>query len=90
MFLPMTRPEMDLLGWDRCDVILVTGDAYIDSPHIGVAMVGKALLAAGFRVGVVSQPETDTPADILRLGEPVLFWGVTGGSVDSMVANYNP
>jgi uncharacterized radical SAM protein YgiQ len=90
MFLPMTRPEMDLLGWDRCDVILVTGDAYIDSPHIGVAMVGKALLAAGFRVGVVSQPETDTPADILRLGEPVLFWGVTGGSVDSMVANYTP
>ncbi|HPI92218.1 MAG TPA: YgiQ family radical SAM protein [Deltaproteobacteria bacterium] len=90
MFLPATREEMNALGWDRLDVVLVTGDAYIDSPHIGVAVVGKALLRVGFRVGVVSQPDTSSDMDILRLGEPALFWGVTGGSIDSMVANYTP
>lgn len=90
MFLPVTREEMHALGWERLDVILVTGDAYIDSPHIGIAVVGKALLGAGFRVGIIPQPDTATDADILRLGEPALFWGVTGGSIDSMVANYTP
>jgi uncharacterized radical SAM protein YgiQ len=78
---------MNRLGWDRLDVILVTGDAYIDSPFIGVAVIGKVLLDAGYRVGIIAQPETETGDDIARLGEPLLFWGVTGGSIDSMVAN---
>jgi uncharacterized radical SAM protein YgiQ len=90
MFLPTTSREMKALGWDGLDVILVTGDAYIDSPHIGVAVVGKALLKAGYRVGIISQPNTTSPTDIMRLGEPALFWGITGGSIDSMVANYTP
>ena len=90
MFLPTTHEEMKALGWDALDVILVTGDAYIDSPHIGVAVVGKALLKAGYRVGIISQPDTGSSTDIMRLGEPELFWGITGGSIDSMVANYTP
>lgn len=90
MFVPTTIHEMKTLGWDGLDVILVTGDAYIDSPHIGVAVIGKALLKAGYRVGIISQPDTMTSADIMRLGEPALFWGITGGSIDSMVANYTP
>jgi uncharacterized radical SAM protein YgiQ len=90
MFLPTTSHEMKTLGWDELDVILVTGDAYIDSPHIGVAVVGKALLKAGYRVGIISQPDTTSSIDIMRLGEPALFWGITGGSIDSMVANYTP
>jgi uncharacterized radical SAM protein YgiQ len=90
MFLPTTSHEMKTLGWDGLDVILVTGDAYIDSPHIGVAVVGKALLKAGYRVGIISQPDTTSSIDIMRLGEPALFWGITGGSIDSMVANYTP
>ena len=69
-------------------VILVSGDSYIDSPYIGAAVIGKVLLDAGFKVGIIAQPDVDSPADITRLGEPRLFWGVTGGSVDSMVANY--
>jgi uncharacterized radical SAM protein YgiQ len=88
MFLPTTRQEMNQLGWDRLDVILVTGDSYIDSPYIGSAVIGKVLTHAGYRVGIIAQPQIDTERDICRLGEPVLFWGVTGGSVDSMVANY--
>jgi uncharacterized radical SAM protein YgiQ len=88
MFLPTTRQEMNLLGWDQLDVVLVTGDSYIDSPYIGSAVIGKVLAQAGYRVGIIAQPEIDSGADICRLGEPVLFWGVTGGSVDSMVANY--
>ncbi|KFN39683.1 MAG: hypothetical protein JU82_06250 [Sulfuricurvum sp. MLSB] len=78
---------MDARGWDRCDVILVSGDAYIDSPFIGVAVVGRILEREGYRVGVIGQPDIATD-DIMRLGEPRLFWGVSGGSVDSMVANY--
>ena len=88
MFLPTTKSEMRSLGWDRLDVILVTGDSYIDSPFIGVAVIGKVLLSAGFRVGIIAQPDIHSEADIRRLGEPSLFWGVTGGCVDSMVANY--
>ncbi|WP_294892325.1 YgiQ family radical SAM protein [Sulfuricurvum sp. MLSB] len=86
-YLPTTREEMDARGWDRCDVILVSGDAYIDSPFIGVAVVGRILEREGYRVGVIGQPDIATD-DIMRLGEPRLFWGVSGGSVDSMVANY--
>lgn len=86
MFLPATIQEMERLGWDELDVVLVSGDSYIDSPFVGVAVVGKVLLAAGFRVGVIGQPDISGD-DIMRLGEPRLFWGVTAGSVDSMVAN---
>src|SRR6056297_1545622 len=88
MFLPTTKKEMRALGWDRLDVILVTGDTYIDSPHIGVAVIGKTLVNAGYRVGIIAQPDTDSDADIARLGEPALFWGITAGCMDSMVANY--
>ncbi len=70
------------------DVILVTGDSYIDSPFIGVAVIGKVLQKAGYKVGVIAQPDIHSPDDITRLGEPRLFWGVTAGSIDSMVANY--
>jgi len=87
MFLPSTREEMERLGWPQLDVILVTGDAYIDSPFIGVAMIGKLLVHHGFRVGVIAQPAVNSGTDITRLGEPKLFWGVTGGCIDSMVAN---
>ncbi|KTB48735.1 YgiQ family radical SAM protein [Dehalogenimonas alkenigignens] len=88
MFLPTTKQELDALGWDRLDVILVTGDSYIDSPFIGIAVIGKMLARAGFRVGVIAQPDTHSAADITRLGEPRLFWGVSGGCIDSMIANY--
>jgi uncharacterized radical SAM protein YgiQ len=88
MFLPTTKQEIDALGWDRLDVILVTGDSYIDSPFIGIAVIGKMLIKAGYRVGIIAQPDTHSPADITRLGEPRLFWGVTGGCIDSMIANY--
>lgn len=88
MFLPTTREEMQKLGWEKADVILVTGDAYIDSPHVGAAVTGRVLAAAGYKVAVIGQPDVTGAADISRLGEPGLFWGVTGGCVDSMVANY--
>ncbi len=88
MYLPTTKHEMNRLGWDRADVILVTGDSYVDSPYIGVALIGRVLQAAGFRTAVIAQPDMDSDADIGRLGEPLLFWGVSSGSVDSMVANY--
>jgi len=85
MFLPTTRDEVARRGWTGLDVILVTGDTYIDSPFAGVAVIGKCLVRAGYRVGILAQPQTD--ADFTRLGEPALFWGVTSGCVDSMVAN---
>ncbi|MEA1959504.1 MAG: YgiQ family radical SAM protein [Chloroflexota bacterium] len=90
MFLPTTEQELKSLGWERPDVILVTGDAYIDSPHIGVAVIGKYLLKHGFKTAVIAQPSMDSGVDIERLGEPRLFWGVTAGCIDSMVANYTP
>ncbi len=86
-YLPTTRAEMDARGWDQCDVILVNGDAYIDSPFIGVAVVGRILEREGYRVGIIGQPDINSD-DMKRLGEPRLFWGVSGGSVDSMVSNY--
>lgn len=88
MFLPISKAEMKKLGWDSLDVILVSGDAYIDSPFSGTAVIGKYLLSKGFRVGVIPQPRVDCPDDITSLGEPTLFWGVNSGCVDSMVANY--
>ncbi|MCG8472073.1 MAG: YgiQ family radical SAM protein [Desulfobacterales bacterium] len=87
-FLPTTLKEMQTLGWSQPDVILVTGDSYIDSPAIGAAVVGRTLEKAGFKVAIIAQPDIQTAEEITRLGEPALFWGVTGGSLDSMVANY--
>ncbi len=88
MFLPTTKEEASQLGWEKLDIILVTGDAYIDSPFIGVAVIGNYLASKGFKVGVIAQPNINISSDIKRLGEPVLFWGITAGSIDSMVANY--
>ncbi|MGM0509280.1 MAG: YgiQ family radical SAM protein [Fusobacteriota bacterium] len=87
MFLPTTKQEMKKLGWKKCDIILVSGDTYIDSSYIGVAVIGKTLYKAGYKVGIIAQPDIENN-DIERLGEPTLFWGVTAGAVDSMVANY--
>jgi uncharacterized radical SAM protein YgiQ len=87
-FLPMSRAEMDALGWDSCDVILVTGDAYIDHPSFGMALVGRLLEAQGFRVGIISQPDWNSAADFRKLGKPSLFFGVTAGNMDSMVNRY--
>ena len=88
MFIPITKNELNQLGWKKLDIILVSGDAYIDSPNIGVALLGKHLIKHGYKVGIISQPDIFNANDISVFGEPELFWGVTGGSVDSMVANY--
>ncbi len=88
MFLPTTKEEMDARGWDRADVILVSGDAYVDSPYSGVAVIGQVLVRHGFRVALLSQPDVHDPHAFRALGEPLLFWGVSAGCVDSMVANY--
>ncbi|MDC9729314.1 MAG: YgiQ family radical SAM protein [Methyloprofundus sp.] len=86
--LPMSRQEMDELGWDSCDVILVTGDAYVDHPSFGMAVIGRVLEAQGFRVGIISQPDWKSADDFKALGQPNLFFGVTGGNMDSMVNRY--
>lgn len=86
--LPMSRLEMDDLGWDSCDVILVTGDAYVDHPSFGMALIGRLLEAQGFRVGIVAQPNWRNADDFSELGKPNLFFGVTGGNMDSMVNRY--
>jgi len=88
MFLPTTKREMSNLGWDSLDIILVSGDTYIDSSYNGTTVIGKWLVKHGFRVGIIAQPDIDSSADITRLGSPELFWGVSAGCVDSMVANY--
>lgn len=88
MFLPTTASELKKIKWDKPDIILVTGDAYIDSPYIGVALIGRVLAHAGFHVAIIAQPDVKSDVDIRRLGEPRLFWGITGGCMDSMVANY--
>ncbi len=87
-FLPMSRAEMEALGWDSCDVILVTGDAYIDHPSFGMAIVGRLLEAQGFRVGMIAQPDWQNAEDFKKLGKPNLFFGVTSGNMDSMVNRY--
>jgi len=87
-FLPMSRAEMEALGWDACDIILVTGDAYIDHPSFGMALVGRLLEAQGFRVGIIAQPDWQSAEPFKVLGRPVLFFGVTGGNMDSMVNRY--
>lgn len=87
-FLPTTRAEMTALGWDEVDVLLVSGDAYVDHPSFGAALLGRWLVAHGYRVGIVAQPRWNTPEDVARLGRPRLFAGVTAGAIDSMLAHH--
>jgi len=87
-FLPMTRAEMEQLGWDSCDIVLVTGDAYVDHPSFGMAVVGRVLEAQGFRVGIIAQPDWTSAEAFKALGKPNLFWGVTAGNMDSMINRY--
>ena len=87
-FLPMSRDEMTVLGWDSCDIILVTGDAYIDHPSFGMALIGRLLEAQGFRVGIIAQPDWLSVDAFRTLGKPNLYFGVTAGNMDSMVNRY--
>ena len=87
-FLPISRAEMDALGWDSCDIIIVTGDAYVDHPSFGMAVIGRMLEAQGFRVGIIAQPDWQSAEPFKVLGKPNLFWGVTAGNMDSMINRY--
>ncbi|KGJ87372.1 YgiQ family radical SAM protein [Colwellia psychrerythraea] len=87
-FLPMSRKEMDILGWDSCDIIIVTGDAYVDHPSFGMAIIGRMLESQGFRVGIISQPAWHSKDAFMELGKPNLFFGVTAGNMDSMINRY--
>ena len=87
-FLPMSRAEMEQLGWDSCDIVLVTGDAYVDHPSFGMAVIGRVLEAQGFRVGIIAQPDWQSAEPFKVLGKPNLFWGVTAGNMDSMINRY--
>ncbi|HJV71988.1 YgiQ family radical SAM protein [Ideonella sp.] len=87
-FLPMSRAEMDALGWDACDIIIVTGDAYVDHPSFGMAVIGRTLEAQGFRVGIIAQPDWQSAEPFKALGPPKLFFGVTAGNMDSMINRY--
>jgi uncharacterized radical SAM protein YgiQ len=87
-FLPMSRAEMDKLGWDSCDIVIVTGDAYVDHPSFGMAVIGRVLEAQGFRVGIIAQPDWQSAEPFKALGKPNLFFGVTAGNMDSMINRY--
>ena len=87
-FLPMTRKEMDALGWESCDIIIVTGDAYVDHPGFGMAIIGRLLEAQGFKVGIIAQPDWKSKTDFMKLGRPGIMFGVTSGNMDSMVNHY--
>lgn len=87
-FLPTSREEMATLGWDSCDIVLVTGDAYVDHPSFGMAVIGRMLEAQGFRVGIIAQPDWTSAEPFRALGKPNLFWGVTAGNMDSMINRY--
>ena len=87
-FLPMYPQEMKALGWESVDVLLITGDAYVDHPAFGTALLGRFLMSHGYRVGIIAQPRWDSPEDIMRLGRPCLFAGITAGALDSMLAHY--
>src|SRR6478752_4199486 len=87
-FLPMTRQEMQALGWEQCDVIIVTGDAYVDHPSFGMALIGRVLEAQGLKVGIIAQPDWHSAEPFRALGRPRLFFGITGGNMDSMVNRY--
>ena len=84
----MTRAELNELGWDSCDIILVTGDAYVDHPSFGMAIIGRFLERHGFRVGIISQPDGRSADPFKELGQPNLFFEVTGGNMDSLVNRY--
>lgn len=88
MFLPTTIKEAEKLGWNEFEVILISGDTYIDSVYNGIAVIGNLLASRGYKVGIIAQPDIENDKDISRLGEPKLFWGISGGCVDSLVANY--
>src|SRR5579863_8764091 len=87
-FLPMSRAEMTTLGWETCDIVLVTGDAYVDHPSFGMAIIGRLLEAQGFRVGIIAQPDWQSAEPFKALGKPKVFFGITGGNRDSMVNRY--
>ncbi|MAJ41396.1 MULTISPECIES: YgiQ family radical SAM protein [unclassified Pseudoalteromonas] len=87
-FLPTTREEMDALGWDSCDIIIISGDAYVDHPSFGMAVIGRVLEAQGFRVGIIAQPDWQSKDAFMGLGKPNLFFGVTAGNMDSMINRY--
>ncbi len=87
-FLPMSREEMDVLGWDSCDVIIVSGDAYVDHPSFGMAVLGRLLEAQGFRVGIIAQPDWNNPDEFMKLGKPNLYFGITAGNMDSLINKY--
>ena len=87
-FLPMSRAEMEQMGWDSCDIIIVTGDAYVDHPSFGMAVIGRMLEHQGFRVGIIAQPDWTSAEAFRTLGQPNLFWGVTAGNMDSMINRY--
>jgi len=87
-FLPCTTREIHALGWDYVDVVLVTGDAYIDHPSFGIAIIGRWLEHHGYRAAVLSQPRHDSPEDFRKFGKPRLFFGISAGNLDSVVANY--
>lgn len=87
-FLPMSRDEMDQLGWDSCDIIIITGDAYVDHPSFGMAIIGRLLEAQGFRVGIIAQPEWQSADPFRALGKPNLFFGIAAGNMDSMINRY--
>jgi uncharacterized radical SAM protein YgiQ len=87
-FLPVSRAEMDALGWDACDIIIVSGDAYVDHPSFGMAVIGRVLEAQGFRVGIIAQPDWQSPEPFRALGRPTLFFGVAAGNMDSMINHY--
>jgi uncharacterized radical SAM protein YgiQ len=87
-WLPMSRQEMDQLGWDSCDIIIVSGDGYVDHPSFGMAVIGRVLEAQGFRVGMIAQPDWRSTDAFTALGQPNLFFGVTAGNMDSMINHY--
>ncbi len=87
-FLPISKKDVKRRGWSELDIILVTGDAYVDHPSYGAALIGRVLENAGFKVGIIAQPDWRVPDDFKRLGRPKLFFGVTAGNIDSMLAKY--
>ena len=87
-FLPISKSDLKQRGWKELDVILITGDAYVDHPSYGAAVIGRILEKKGFRVGIIAQPDWQDTKDFKKFGRPKLFFGITAGNVDSMVANY--
>jgi uncharacterized radical SAM protein YgiQ len=87
-FLPMSRAEMDTLGWETCDIIVICGDAYVDHPSFGMAVIGRFLESQGFRVGIIAQPDWRSAEPFKALGKPNLFFGVSAGNMDSMINRY--